>query len=100
MPPRLGFFGGQAQGRITMENGHSEDAWFDCDLWFDRDIDGRWIVCVPVSNASDDQGIGAIVVRDETVGAFIELLGKLIAEPEKFVDEPVLLGPVWKPTQN
>lgn len=67
------------------------------ELWFDQDIDGRWLVWVTVSTGAeltrDGSGqTGAIVVRNQDVSAFIELLGKLIADPRGFHHEPVFTG--------
>jgi hypothetical protein len=95
MSKHVGYFGGKTRGRITLEDGTREDFWFDRELWFDRDINGRWLVGVTDPDASEGQDTGAIVVKDETVSAFIELLGKLIRDPDRFADEPVLLGPAW-----
>jgi hypothetical protein len=32
-------------------------------------------------------------VKDETVSAFIEMLGQMIVGPEQFADEPVIMSP-------
>jgi hypothetical protein len=92
MNKRIGYFGGKTHGRILLENGHREELWFDREVWFDRDIDGRWLVGVSDQDTSDEKHTGAIVVKDETVIAFIEMLGKMIVEPDKFADEPVIIG--------
>ena len=96
MSKRIGYFGGKTHGRIILENGHREDVWFDRELWFDRDIDGRWLVGVTDPDSSEEEHTGAIVVKDATVSAFIDLLGRLIADPDTFADEPVLIGPAWE----
>jgi hypothetical protein len=93
MNKRIGYFGGKTHGRITLENGHREDLWFDRELWFDRDIDGRWLVGVSDADSADEGSTGAIVVKDEAVITFIEMLGKMIVEPDEFADEPVIIGP-------
>jgi hypothetical protein len=95
MSKQIGYFGGTTYGRILLENGHKEELWFERELWFDRDIDGRWLVGVTDPHTPGDEDTGAIVVKDETVAAFIELLGKLVIQPETFADEPVLIGPSW-----
>jgi hypothetical protein len=95
MTKHLGYFGGKTHGRLILEDGQREDVWFDRELWFDRDIDGRWLVGVTDQDRTGEEHTGAIVVKDANVSAFIELLGKLVADPDKFGDEPVLLGPAW-----
>jgi hypothetical protein len=39
--------------------------------------------------------MGAIVVKDAAIGRFIDMLGELIADPDRFADEPRLIGPPW-----
>ncbi len=94
------FFGGNTRGQMTVENGHSETWSFDRDVWFDRDIDGRWLVWAGRHHATmrrddDDEhrDTGAIVIKDPTVIAFIDLLGELIADPARFHDEPTFSCP-------
>jgi hypothetical protein len=60
MPNHIEYFGGMTHGRILLENKHREE------LWFDRDIDGRWFVGVTGPNTADEENIGAIVVRDRS----------------------------------
>ncbi len=44
MEKSIRFFGGTTHGEVIIEDGHSE-TWSICrDVWFDRDIDGRWLV--------------------------------------------------------
>jgi len=92
MGRRIRFFGGNTRGQITIENGHRETWVIDRDVWFDQDIDGRWLVWAGqhqegrALDGSDETG--AIVVKDPRVVAFIDLLAQLIAEPAKFQDEP------------
>ncbi len=95
MPPSIRFFGGTTRGQVTVENGHREIREIERDVWFDQDIDGRWLVWagrhVATSlphDGDDEMDTGSIVVRDPTVVAFIEMLGELIADPAKFHDEP------------
>ncbi len=100
MGQSIRFFGGTTHGQITVENGHSETWTFDRDVWFDRDIDGRWLVWAGRHNATalpdeveGEGATGAIVVKDPTVIAFIDLLGELIADPARFRDEPTFSCP-------
>ena len=64
-------------------------------LWFDRDhVSGHWLVWVD-ANAEDQQEtmeLGAIVVDDPTVNAFLDELGRLLSTPEHFADEPHFSG--------
>ena len=95
MTRHVEYFGGTTHGHIILQNGQREDLWFDRELWFDRDIDGRWLVGVTNQHSRDGESTGAIVVKDATISAFIELLGKLVVEPEQFADEEMVLGPAW-----
>jgi hypothetical protein len=95
MSKRIGYFGGKTYGRVTLEDGGQEHVWFDRELWFDRDIDGRWLVGVTDPARDGEVDTGAIVVKDETISAFIDQLGKLIVQPDAFSDEPVLIGAAW-----
>lgn len=90
MTKHVGYFGGRFRGHITLENGQREVLPFSRELWFDKDIDGRWLI--GVVDTADTGRTGAIVVRDATVSAFIEILGNLVADPEQFADELVLHG--------
>jgi hypothetical protein len=65
------------------------------ELWFDQDIDGKWLVVASKDGATGPDGdhdydadVGAIVVTDPRVVAFIELLGELVADPARFAHEP------------
>jgi hypothetical protein len=69
------------------------------EFWFDRDIDGRWLVCAvkpdvqhPRVDGGDTYNLGAIVVTDSQVIAFIEMLGELIADPAQFGEEPTFVA--------
>ena len=67
------------------------------DIWFDRDIDGRWLVWVQNNDTgrgdgSDDCPTGAIVVKNQDAISFIQQLGKLIVDPSAFEHEPVFVG--------
>ena len=64
---------------------------FPRSLWFDRDsINGRWLVWAsgPVDPKDDPMELGAIVVQDPTVTAFLEELGLLLCFPQRFAREP------------
>lgn len=99
MEQSIRFFGGTTHGKVTIENGHSETWTIDRDVWFDRDFDGRWLVWAGRHDATalpaevEGGDTGAIVVKDPTVIAFIDLLGELIANPAKFRDEPTFSCP-------
>ncbi len=65
------------------------------ELWFDQDIDGRWLVVAVKHDGQRQDGhteqdgdVGAIVVTDPRVVAFIELLGELVVDPARFRHEP------------
>ncbi len=59
-------------------------------LYFDRDIDGGWLVWTAGPDDLDDEVVemGAIVVRDPAVIAFLEQLGQLLVAPQRFAHEP------------
>jgi hypothetical protein len=92
MNERLEYFGGMMHVRMTVEERPSDVTWFDREFWFDRDIDGRWLVGVTGTGQGDEDDLGAIVVKDKTIIAFIESLGNLIANPAQFSGEPVLFA--------
>ncbi len=65
------FFGGATRGQVTIENGHSETWAVNRDVWFDRDIDGGWLVwagrrdeAAVLGTDEENNDIGAIVVKD------------------------------------
>jgi hypothetical protein len=66
------------------------------EIGFDRDLDGRWTIWAKRMPDDDgyrpgfgeDDSLGAIIVTDPTVSAFIELLGELVADPSQFRHEP------------
>jgi hypothetical protein len=95
MATQLDHFGGTTHGHLIVAHGlHHHDVRFTRELWFDRDIDGRWLVGVTEHHPSCAETTGTIVVKDAHVSAFIELLGELV-EPDRFADEQVVLGPAW-----
>ncbi len=80
-----------------MEDGANQAIKVRRELWFDRDIDGRWLVCAvrlrdDAHNGEADQldDVGAIVVADPRVSAFINMLAQLVTDPAQFRDEPRL----------
>lgn len=86
---------------MLLAGDQAERRSFHRELWFDRDIDGRWLVGAYDPTAPDPDGMGAIVVKDEHISRFIELLGELVAHPHRFADEPQVVGPPWvKPSLN
>jgi hypothetical protein len=60
-------------------------------LYFDRDIDGGWLVWAAGPDGHGDEAAetGAFVVRDPVVTAFLEQLGQLLLAPRRFAHEPV-----------
>ena len=90
-------FGGETRSHFSIVDGEETSLTLRRVVWFDRDIDGHWLVW-----ASDDAGtspplttersaeVGAIIVRDPVVIAFIEQFADLVAHPGRFADEPTL----------
>ena len=99
MDRRICFFGGETRGSVRLANGHEDEVEVLRDVWFDQDIDGRWLVWVQEhdgrpTNGDDDGATGSIVVRNRDVVAFIEELDRLIAAPAAFAHEPEFFGAV------
>lgn len=97
MDRRISGFGGETRVSVRFANGHEDTVEVFRDVWFDRDIDGRWLVWAqdldgPSDNDSEGAQFGAMVVKNRDVIAFIEHLGQLIAEPAAFDHEPVFDG--------
>ncbi len=97
MEQTIRFFGGTTRGEVTIEHEHEETRVIDRDVWFDQDINGHWLVWVTAhdgtpADGEEDGQTGAIIVRNRDATAFIELLGKLIADPANFHHEPVFTG--------
>jgi hypothetical protein len=91
------FFGGAIRGVATVENGPMESLEVMREVWFDRDIDGRWLVWAQeteraASDGTNEMPAGAIVVRNPDVSAFLEQLGRLIVDPSAFEHEPAFFG--------
>ncbi len=76
MEKSIRFFGGTTQGEVSIEDGNSETWSISRDVWFDRDIDGRWLVWAGRHDSrlpgDGEDETGAIVVKDPQVAAFIE----------------------------
>jgi hypothetical protein len=96
MATHLDYFGGKLDGYLILrDNGQRDQAPFARELWFDRDIDGRWLVGVTQHHPSGAETTGAIVVKDATVRAFIQVLCDLVAAPGDFAGEGLTIGPAW-----
>jgi len=100
MAQRIQAFGGETLSQFSITDGEQISMTMRRVVWFDQDIDGRWLVWATGEDAvsgetvsSDTSQVGAIVVWDPKVAGFIELLGELLAHPERFRDERVLGEP-------
>ena len=85
---------------IVDDHGHATSLVIRRDLWFDHDVDGRWLIWAKreAQAALDGEGdlpeaVGAIVVRDATAIALIDQLAQLLVDPGQFRDEPVFRPP-------
>ena len=88
-------FGTTGPTRLTISIDSGSDAGifpvsFPRSLWFDRDaVNGNWLVWASGPDHHDGTvEIGAIVVGDPTVAAFLEELGLLLSSPQRFANEP------------
>ena len=97
MAQRIQSFGGETTTRFAITDGEEISMTLRRVLWFDQDIDGRWLVWATSEDAvsgtaaqHEPSRAGAIVVKDAKVRAFIAMLGELLAHPDRFEDEPVL----------
>jgi hypothetical protein len=97
MAQRIRAFGGETTSRFSITDGEEISMTLRRVVWFDQDIDGRWLVWATSEDAVSGETAqrepprpGAIVVKDPKIGGFIEMLGELLAHPERFEDEPVL----------
>jgi len=95
-PIRL--FGSAGPTTFTIERGDSAQRFaMRRELWFDQDVDGRWLICATrVTGQAGQQApetIGSLVVMDARVGDFIETLARLLANPDHFSDEPRFHSP-------
>lgn len=93
MREKIDIISGSASGHVVLRGDRSDRREFQRELWFDRDINGRWLVGVADQDQHQGDCRGAIIVKDPGVSQFIELLGELLCDPEKFSDEPVFEGP-------
>ena len=95
-PIRL--FGSAGPTTFTIERGDSAQRFaMRRELWFDQDVDGRWLICATRVTEHDGQQapgtMGSLVVTDARVGDFIETLARLLANPDHFSDEPRFYSP-------
>jgi hypothetical protein len=93
----ISLFGGEARVLVRIGDRREETLEVFCDVWFDRDIDGRWLVWAQnhdkdSTDGNVDGSTGAIVVRNRDAISFIEQLGQLVVDPAAFEDEPEFLG--------
>jgi hypothetical protein len=75
-----------------------QTVWVKRDLWFDRDDDQSWIVWaqhhawndedLPAEVEDEGATLGSIVVTDRVVVAFLDQLGELLVNPDRFRHEP------------
>lgn len=64
------------------------------EMWFDQDIDGRWLICVMRTDGELSRTlIGSLIVTDSRVSDFIETMAQLISDPEQFSGEPQFHSP-------
>jgi len=64
------------------------------ELWFDHDLDGRWLICAVQQQGHDQEGeIGSMVVTDPRIADFIDMLAQLVDDPSRFVTEPHFHSP-------
>ena len=97
MTQRIQSFGGETTTQFSITDGEEVSMTLRRVIWFDQDIDGRWLVWATSEDAvsgmavqAEPSRVGAIVVKDPKIGAFIAMLGELLAHPDRFEDEPVL----------
>jgi hypothetical protein len=107
MPTRIRSFGGETHGHFCVTNGEEQSVDMHREIWFDQDIDGHWLVWAserdPNALSTGDESpedMGAIVVTDPAVGAFLGMLGELIAYPSHYDHEPTFPGPPGEPPGN
>jgi hypothetical protein len=95
------FFGQTGPHQVIIDDhGTATSLVIRRDLWFDRDVDGRWLIWAKreaqaALNGEGDrpEAVGAIVVRDATAIALIDELAQLLVDPGQFRDEPVFRPP-------
>ncbi len=97
--PPIGYVGGSLVGQVRVGTICNLRVCIHREFWFARDIvSDEWSAYVELperdSGSAAAAGMGAILITDPTVNAFIERLVELIADPEAIGD--VTFGP--KPT--
>jgi len=102
MAPRIQFLGTTAPCCFQFGDGQRSQV-LPRQLWFDRDIDGRWLVwsstASPTSDG-DESAVGSMIVNDPAVATFLESLASMVAQPARFQHEPRLEGPSLTPEQR
>jgi hypothetical protein len=99
MPRSIEGFGGDGPHQVNVRTSQGEQAlWVKRDLWFDRNDGTSWLVWAqqrsweseepPAEDDPEAATLGAIVVTDPVVMAFIEQLGELLVDPARFRHEP------------
>lgn len=90
MPSRIRSFGTERLGRFQIMSTSGDEVMLRRQLWFDQDTEGRWLVWAATPDAVGDltTELGAIVVEDPIVAAFLEQLSQLVAYPQRFAHEP------------
>lgn len=109
MPLDIHYFGNRGLQKIILGDGTTDGevtVVLRRELWFDHDIDGRWLIwaqgdAVKGANGEADEAanLGAIIITDPTAVAFIDMLGQLLVDPGSFAHEPTFLAPVKSETQ-
>lgn len=95
MAKQVAYFGGITHGRLIHEHNPKQEIRFDRDIWFDRDINGRWLVGVTTQHDSGDETTQAIAIKHDTVNDFISVLASLVADPDELSDGTLTIGPAW-----
>lgn len=98
MPSPIRLFGSAGPTTFTIEwDDHSQPIAMRRELWFDQDMDGRWLICAMRAPDQDDHqavaSMGSLVVTDQRVRDFIETLAELLANPDQFAEEPRFHSP-------
>ncbi len=96
MSSRIRTFGAAGMLPFSIdEDGDNARQTVQRELWFDRDLDGRWLVCAAMhreprldGEGDDTDDVGAIVVTNAQIAAFIDMLADLVKDPAQFRDEP------------
>ena len=102
MAPRIQFLGTTAPCCFQFGDGHLSEV-LPRHLWFDRDIDGRWVVWSSAAGTSpddDESDVGSMIVNDPAVTTFLESLAAMVAQPARFQHEPRLEDPSLSPERH